>query len=47
MVKIYELLAISVRIAAALESLADETRQQRLLFAETVVATEVVIIEEV
>ena len=34
MVKIYELLAISVRIAAALESLADETRQQRLLIAE-------------
>ena len=34
-VKIDELLAISVRIAAALEGLADETRQQRLLFAET------------
>jgi len=35
-----------VRIAVALEGLTDETRQQRLLIAETVDATEVVIIEE-
>ena len=46
-VKIDELLAISVRIAAALEGLAHETRQQRLLIAETVAATDVVVIEEV
>ena len=44
-VKIDELLAISVRIAAALQGLAHETRQQRLLVAETVAATEVVVIE--
>jgi len=35
-----------LRIAAALEGLAHETRLQRLLIAETVDATEVVIIEE-
>jgi len=46
-VKIDELLDISVRIAAALEGLAHETRQQRLLIAETVAATEIVVIEEV
>jgi len=46
-VKIDELLAISVRIVTALEGLAEETRQQRLLIAETVAATEVVIIEDV
>ena len=46
-VKIDELLAISVRIATALEGLAEETRQQRLLIAETVAATEVGIIEDV
>jgi len=46
-VKIDELLAISVRIAAALESLSEETRQQRLLIADAVAATEVVVIEEV
>jgi len=46
-VKIELLLAISVRIAAALEGLAHETRQQSLLIAETVAATEVVVIEEV
>jgi len=45
-VKIDELLATSVRIAAALEDLAHETRLQRLVVAETVAATEVVIIEE-
>ena len=47
MVKIDLLLSISVRIAAALEGLAHETRQQRLLIAETVAATEVGIIEDV
>jgi len=46
-VKIDELLAISVRIAAALEGVAHETRQQRLLVAETEAATEVMVIEEV
>jgi len=45
-VKIDELLAISVRIAVALEGLTHETRLQRLLIAETVDATEVEIIEE-
>ena len=35
-VKIDELLAISVRIAVALEGLTHETRLQRLLIAETV-----------
>ena len=45
-VKIDELLDISVRIAAALAGLAHETRQQRLLTAETVAATEVMIVEE-
>ena len=46
LVKIDELLAISMRIAVALEGLTHETRLQRLLIAETVDATEVVIIEE-
>ena len=47
MVKIDELLDISMRIADALEGLTHETRLQRLLFAEIVATTEVVVIEEV